>query len=223
MSRPLAAVTSAAAALCLSCSDGRSYEQAVGILIDVSGTYADERVNTVRVIKREVLPHIVPGDTLLVARIDSESYDHENVEALLTLDRRPSHANAQKLELARRLDAFALREFRAPNTDIQGAIMLASEYLNETGAGSRVLLIFSDLEEDLPAGDVRRLEPAELAGTRVVALNVKHLGHDQANPQAFRERLASWQKVLGAAGAAEWKTLMDPARLAPYLEEVRGG
>ena len=213
----------AAAALCLACSDGRSYEQAIGILIDVSGTYADERADTVRVIKREILPYLVPGDTLIVARIDSESYDRQNVEAMLTLDRRPSHANAQKLELARRLDAFAARDVRSPNTDIQGAIMLASEYLNETGAGSRVLVIFSDLEEDLRAGDVRRLDPAELVGTRVVAMNVKHLGQDQAKPDAFRERLASWQTRLEGAGAADWKTFMDSARLAPYLEEVRGG
>jgi hypothetical protein len=175
------------------------------------------------VIKREVLPQMVPGDTLLITRIDSESYDRENVEALLTLDRRPSHANAQKLELARRLDAFAARDLNSPYTDIQGAVLLAAEYLNETGAGSRVLLIFSDLEEDLPAGNVRRLGAEDLAGTRVVAMNVKRLGPDQANPELFRERLTGWQERVAAAGATEWKSFMDAARLAAYLEDVRGG
>jgi hypothetical protein len=126
------------AALALGCADGRRYDQAIGVLIDVSGTYADEKARTVDVIKRDILPQMVPGDTLLIVRIDSESYDKENVEALLTLDRRPSHANAQKLAVARRLDAFAADDAGSEHTDIPGAIMLASEYLNEVDAGSRV-------------------------------------------------------------------------------------
>jgi hypothetical protein len=203
------------------CSDGRRYDQAVGVLIDVSGTYADERQETVRVVKREILPQMVPGDTLLVASIDSESYDRENVLALLTLDRRPSHANAQKLEMARLLDAFATRPTRSAHTDIPGAIMLASEYLGETGAGSRVLLIFSDMQEDLPVGSRRQLDADELAGTRVVALNVKRLGRDQADPALFRGRLEGWGERVAAAGAAEWRTLLDPTKLPEYLEAAR--
>ena len=203
------------------CSDARRYDQAIGVLIDVSGTYADEREETVRVIKREILPNLIPGDTLLVARIDSESYDRANVEALLTLDRRPSHANAQKLEVARRLDAFAARPARSAHTDIPGAIMLASEYLGETGAGSRVLLVFSDMQEDLPAGATRRLAPDELAGTRVVAMNVKRLERDQADPSRFRQRLDAWGERVAAAGAAEWRTFMDPTKLPEYLAAAR--
>jgi len=203
------------------CSDERRYDQAIGVLIDVSGTYADERRETVRVVKREVLPHMLPGDTLLVTRIDSESYDREDVLALLTLDRRPSHANAQKLEMARLLDAFAADATRAAHTDIPGAIMLASEYLEETGAGSRVMLIFSDMQEDLPGAASRQLEADELAGTRVVAMNVKRLGSDQADPSVFRGRLEGWGERLAAAGAAEWRTLLDPTKLPAYLETAR--
>jgi hypothetical protein len=203
------------------CSDGRRYDQAIGVLIDVSGTYADERQETVRVVKREILPQMVPGDTLLIARIDSESYDRENILALLTLDRRPSHANAQKLEMARLLDAFAAQPMRSAHTDIPGAIMLASEYLDETGAGSRVLLIVSDMQEDLPSGARRQLDADELAGTRVVALNVKRLGRDQADPAVFRERLEGWGERVAAAGAADWRTLLDPTKLPEYLESAR--
>ena len=216
---PLAALA-AAAALC-GCSDARRYDQAIGVLIDVSGTYADQRAESVRVIKREVLPQMVPGDTLFVARIDSESYDRENVEALLTLDRRPSHANAQKLEVSHRLDEFVSRPLHSSHTDIPGAIMLASEYLGETAAGSRVLLIFSDMEEDLPAGDARRLGAQELSGTRVVAMNVKRLGSDQADPERYRARLDGWGQRLAAAGASEWRTFQDPAKLPEYLATAR--
>ena len=208
------------AAVC-GCSDARRYDQAIGVLIDVSGTYADQRAETVRVIKREVIPQMLPGDTLFVARIDSESYDRDNVEALLTLDRRPSHANAQKLEVARQLDAFAARPLGSAHTDIPGAIMLASEYLGETAAGSRVLLIFSDLQEDLPRGETRRLAEQELTGMRVVAMNVKRLGRDQADPAGFRTRIDGWGERLAAAGAAEWRTFLDPAKLPEYLDAAR--
>jgi hypothetical protein len=203
------------------CSDARRYDQAIGVLIDVSGTYADERRETVRVLKREILPHMVPGDTLLVTRIDSESYDREDVLALLTLDRRPSHANAQKLEIARLLDEFAADPTRSTHTDIPGAIMLASEYLDETGAGSRVMLIFSDMQEDLPGAARRTLAADELAGTRVVALNVKRLGRDQADPTLFRDRLEGWGERFAAAGAVEWRTFLDAGQLPEYLEAAR--
>jgi hypothetical protein len=210
-----------AGSLLAACGDGSRYEQAVGVLIDVSGTYADEREETVRVIKREILPHLVPGDTLLVVRIDGESYDRENVEALLTLDRRPSHANAQKLEVSQALDGFASRPMRAAHTDIPGAMLLASEYLKETGAGSQVLLLFSDMQEDLPPGAVRRLEAGDLAGTHVVAMNVKRLAHDQADPAGFRKRLDGWGERVAVAGAAGWRTFADPSKLPEYLETIR--
>ncbi|MDH3211117.1 MAG: hypothetical protein OEM05_01410 [Myxococcales bacterium] len=219
MKRTLAIL--ALAALALGCSDSRRYDQAIGVLIDVSGTYSDKRVETVNVIKREILPHMVPGDTLLVIRIDSESYDKENVEALLTLDRRPSHANAQKLAMARKLDGFARREQGSKHTDIPGAIMLASEYLAEVGSGSRVMLIFSDLQEDLPAGSKRALAKDELQGTHVAAMNVKRLNRDTSDPRVFRDRLAAWEGRVKSAGAIDWRTFMDATKLPDYLNEVR--
>jgi hypothetical protein len=208
-------------AVALGCSNSRRYDQAIGVLIDVSGTYTDERQETVNVIKREILPHMVPGDTLVVIRIDSESYDKENVEALLTLDRRPSYANAQKLALARKLDAFAKQEQGSQHTDIPGAIMLASEYLSEVGSGSQVMLIFSDMQEDLPPGSKRMLAKDELQGTHVAAMNVKRLTHDTADPRAFRERLATWEHRVRNAGAIDWRIFMDANKLPDYLAEIR--
>ncbi len=207
--------------LMLGCSDGRRYDQAIGVLIDVSGTYADHRVAAVNVVKREILPEMVPGDSLLVVRIDGESYDRDNVVALLTLDRRPSYANAQKLEMAKLLDAFASREMRSAHTDIPGAMMLASEYLQEIGAGTRVMLVFSDMQEDLPKGMKRHLSETELTGTHVAAMNVKRLHHDSVDPAVFRRRLAQWEQRVAAAGAADWQVFQDPSLLGDYLEEVR--
>jgi hypothetical protein len=209
------------AALLAGCSDGRRYDQAICALIDVSGTYADEKAEVVKILKRDVLPAMLPGDTLLVIRIDSGSYEKENIEALVTLDPRPSQANAQKLALARRLDAFAAEPGRSEHTDILGAMLLGSEYLGEIQAGSRVMLVFSDLEQDLPEGARRRIEAGEFDGIQVVAMNVKRLRGDNADPEAFRGRLASWQDQMLGGGASGWRAIMDATQLPVHLAQLR--
>lgn len=203
------------------CSDARSYSQAVAVLIDVSGTYADQTPEVARIVKREILPALVPGDTLAIVRIDSESYKKANVEALVTLDNRPSHANAEKLDLAKKLDAFAARGERSQYTDIPGAMMLAAEYLRETGAKSRAIVLFSDMQSDLPPGTKRHFSEHEFEGIRIVALNVKQLARDNANPDVLRSRLASWEQEVTHAGAGGFTTFLDAAKLGPFLAEIR--
>ncbi len=207
----------------LGCQSGKRYDQATTVLIDVSGTYADQKDEAVQIIKREILPAMIPGDSLAVIRIDSESYARENLEALLTLDRRPSHANAQKLALAQKLNRFAARSERSEHTDIPGAMMLASEYLKELGSGSRVILVFSDMQEELPPGTTRNLAEQELEETHVVAMNVKRLQRDSADPERYRARLAAWEQRVDAAGAAGWRTVVDARHLPEYLEQIRSG
>jgi hypothetical protein len=205
----------------LACGEARRFDQAIAVLIDVSGTYTDQRAEVVKILKRDVLPSLVPGDSLVVIRIDSQSYEKENVEAILTLDARPSRANAQKLELARKLDAFAARKVNSLYTDIPGAMMLGAEYLRELGSGSRVLLVFSDMQEDLPEGSVRHMSDVEFAGIRVVAMNVKRLRPDSFDPDRFRRRLAHWETRVQAASASEWRTFLDASKLISYLEGIR--
>ena len=191
------------------------------MLIDISGTYADEKAEVVKILKREVIPALVPGDTLLVARIDSRSYEKENLEALVQLDHRPSQANAQKLALAQKLEAFAKSKDRSEFTDIPGAMMLAAEYLHEVPSGSRVMLVFSDMREDLPKGAKRKLAETEFEGIEVVAMNVKRLAADNADPDRYRRRMVRWEKAVTDSGASGWRTFMDPSKLPGYLEEVR--
>ena len=210
-----------AAAALTACSDASHYSQAVAVLVDTSGTYADQEPDVARIVKREVLPELVPGDTLAIVRIDSESYEKADVIQLVTLDQRPSHAAAQKLALAKALDAFAARGERSQYTDIPGAMMLAAEYLHETGAKSRVILLFSDMQSELPPGAKRHFSEREFEGIRVAALNVKQLGPDNANPDVLRARLASWEKEVTRAGAGGFTTFLDPAKLGPFLAEIR--
>ena len=203
------------------CIDDRSYGQAICVLIDISGTYADQKAEVVKVVKREVLPHMVPGDTLIAILIDSESYQKDNVQAIATLDPRPSQANAQKLALAKQLDAFARADTRSTYTDIPGAMMLGAEYLQEADSASRVMLVFSDLQEDLPSGSRRNLREDEFAGIEVVAMNVKRLEADSADPEAYRQRLEAWRTRVERAGGSSWRTVLDESKLPGILAESR--
>jgi hypothetical protein len=204
--------------LLLSCSSSKNYAQAVAALVDVSGTYADQKAEVVNVIKRGILPKLQPGDSIFVIRIDSESYKKGNVEGGMTLDVRPSKANAQKLAFADQLDKFAARRDHAKFTDIRGAMMLGAEYLKETGAGQRTMVLFTDLEEELPKGVRRSLAPDEFAGMRILAMNVKKLGADNANPTAYRARLSSWQQQVKSHGAKEFAVVLEPEKLDDMLE-----
>jgi len=221
VAKPLSLTCALLALAASGCSDARSWSQAVAVLIDVSGTYADQTPEVARIVKREVLPGLVPGDTIAIVRIDSESYQKRNVEALVTLDPRPSHANAQKLALARQLDAFAARGERSQYTDIPGAMMLAAEYLRETGAKSQAIVLFSDMESDLPPGAKRHFAEHEFDGIRVIALNVKQLERDNQDPDKLRSRLASWEEEVTHAGAGGFSTFLDAAKLGPFLAEIR--
>jgi hypothetical protein len=212
-----------AAALCLlagaGCSDERSHARATCVLVDVSGTYDDQRPEVARIVRTGVLPKVRPGDTLLLVRIDGDSYGKENVEATVTFDSQPSRANAQKLALADRLNRFATAKKRARFTDISGGLLLAAEYLRETRAGRKTILIFSDLKEELPPGAKRALGPHELEGIDVVAMNVKRLQEDKLDPAAYRRRLATWGTRLSQSGAASWKVVLDPEELVQQLAE----
>ena len=83
------------------------------------------------------------------------------------------------------------------------------------------MLVFSDMQEDLAPGTRRTLGDDEFAGVYVAAMNVKRLGADNADPMAFRGRLAAWEKRVLDAGGKGWRTFMDPSKLAEYLSEAR--
>jgi hypothetical protein len=199
--------------LAAACSDGHSHARATCVLVDVSGTYADQRAEVGRIVKSGLLPKVRPGDTFILMRIDDGSYGADNVEAKITFDSQPSRANAQKLTLAAKLEQFSGSRGRARYTDISGGLLLAAEYLRETRAGRKTIVIFSDMREELPPGARRTLGAKELEGIEVVAMNVKRLDADQLDPAAYRKRLTRWGTRLAASGAASWKVVLDPQEL----------
>jgi len=81
--------------------------------------------------------------------------------------------------------------------------------------------VFSDMQTDLPPGTTRTLAAGELEGTHVAAVSVKRLAADTVDPQAYRTRLASWERMVKRAGARGWRAILDPTRITPYLSEIR--
>lgn len=189
---------------------------AVTFLLDTSGTYAKE-LNKADAIINYLLGSLNEGDSLAIMRIDSASFNEKKIIQQTTFDSRPSVANQQKRAFRREMDKFMKEMEPAPHTDIKGAMLQAAQYLNETGAGNRYILIFSDLETDLPAG-YKRDFVLPLEGTRVVALNVTKLRSDNINPQEYLDRLERWKKTVTSAGG-EWEVMNNLDRLDALLDE----
>ena len=120
--------------------------------------------------------------------------------------------NEQKRAFKTTLDRFVAATKRGSrHTDITGGVLQASEYLTETGAGEKYILIFSDLEEDLQKGHVRDF-PLSLPGIHVVALNVTKLRSDNIDPRDYLKRLDLWQDRVVEAGG-DWAVINDLERI----------
>ncbi len=203
------------------CSDSKQYETSYCALIDISGTYASEKSSVVNTVKAGIVPQMIPGDNLFFVKIDSNSYSEENLVTKLTLDYRPTKANSQKLAVAQKLDEFGRGKARSSLTDISGALMLCSDYLKATGTGTKVMFVFSDMNEELPEGVVRRFAEDEFDGIDIVAMNIIKLNKDSANPEVYRKRLEKWNERTTASGARSWSTLIDATKIPEYIVQLK--
>jgi hypothetical protein len=102
-------------------------------------------------------------------------------------------------------------------TDITGGLIQGAMFLNETGAGRKTILIFSDMQEELDKQAVRDF-PIDLKGIRVVAVNVVKLKTDNVDPRRYMGRLEDWQKRVVTAGAREWRVINDIEHLDAILK-----
>jgi len=193
------------------CGDSRSHAQAVYVLIDTSGTYSQE-AGRAQVIVNYLLGTLQPGDSLAVARVESRSFTEKDIIAKATFDARPTQANAQKRAFREKTDAFLKNVKGSRYTDITGGLLQGAEFLNETGAGTKTIVVFSDMQEEIDKITVRDI-PMNLKRIRVVAVNVVKLKTDNIDPRRYFGRLEAWQKRVVAAGASEWRVINDLERL----------
>jgi len=213
--RQFLAALPAAALGAAGCVDSRSHTHAVYMLVDTSGTYAQE-AGKAQVIISYLLGSLQSGDSLAVARVQSRSFSEKDIVAKATFDSRPSQENAQKRAFRERIE----NSFRAVSgsryTDITGGLIQGAEFLNETGAGSKTIIVFSDMQEELDKVTQRDF-PISLKGIRVIAVNVVKLKTDNVDPRKYMGRLEAWQKRVETAGAREWRVINNLDRLDAIL------
>lgn len=186
----------------------------VYLLLDTSGTYADE-IDKARQIIYYTLSKLDPGDSFAIARIDTGSFSEKDIVAKVTFDGRPSTANGQKRQFQEEVNQFVKDVKPSRFTDISGGLLQAIEYLNEKQPGRKVILIFSDLKEDLPEGYVRDFA-ISFDNVDVVALNVTKLRSDNVDPREYLDRLTMWQERV-ENGGGEWRVINDLDRLEKIL------
>jgi hypothetical protein len=197
------------------CGDSKSHNHAVYMLVDTSGTYAQE-AGRAQIIINYLLGSLQPGDSLAVARVKSRSFSEKDIIAKATFDRRPSQANAQKRAFRDAIDNAFKSVPGSMHTDITGGLIQGAEYLTETGAGNRTIIVFSDMQEELDKVTVRNF-PISLKNIRVIAVNVVKLKTDNVDPRRYLGRLEDWRKRVQAAGASEWRVINDLEHLDVIL------
>ncbi|MFQ5581943.1 MAG: VWA domain-containing protein [Mariprofundaceae bacterium] len=204
------------AATLSACSDPGPQNRGVYMLLDTSGTYTQELIKAQHIINF-TLAKLDPTDSFAVASIDTGSFSEKDIVAKVSFDDRPSRANQQKRQFRERVDGFVKKVKPSPYTDITGGLLQAVEFLNETGAGKKTILIFSDLKEELRKGYVRDI-PLQLDGFDVVALNVTKLRSDNVDPREYMDRLEFWQGRV-ESGHGSWRVVNDLERLEPILAD----
>lgn len=198
-----------------SCSDPSSRNKAVFMLLDTSGTYTQE-IDKAQAIINYLLGTLNSGDSLAVARIDSGSFSEKDIVAKVTFDNRPSTTNEQKRSFQRTVNKFVSTVKSSSHTDITGGMIQAIEFLNETGAGKKHILVFSDLKEDLVKGHVRDF-PISFMGIKVTALNVTKLRTDNIDPREYLDRVEQWKGRV-TEGGGQWHVINDLERIDAIVE-----
>jgi hypothetical protein len=211
----LASIPALLALAAAGCADQRSHSHAVYMLVDTSGTYAQE-AGKAQLIINYLLGSLQPGDSLAVARVRSRSFSEKDIVAKATFDSRPSQENAQKRAFRERIDNTFRAISGSSHTDITGGLMQGAEFLNETGAGNKTIIVFSDMQEELDKVTQRDF-PINLKGIRVIAVNVVKLKTDNVDPRLYVGRIEAWQKRVVKAGATEWRVINNLDRLDAIL------
>lgn len=193
------------------CTSGNPNSKSVVLLLDTSGTYTTELGNAQRIVNY-LLGTLEAGDSFAVARINSQSFTEKNIVVRATFDSRPSTANAQKRTVLDTMQKFIDETDKgSAHTDITGGLLQALEYVREVNTAKKVVLLFTDLQEDLEKRQIREF-PIDFKGVRVIAVNVTKLGSDNIDPRDFQERQDYWRQRV-ESGGGQWQVINDLERL----------
>jgi len=184
--------------LLASCSGSGDTSRTVYMLVDTSGTYVKEIHRANKIIKALVV-RLQPGDTFILARIDSDSFSEKKIIINVKLDERSSRANKQRLELIKKVNQFVKKVKPSRYTDITGGVLQALEYLKRSKSEQKSIIIFSDLQEDLRKNQKRNV-PMNFSHIKVVSVNVTKLKSDNRDPTKYFKRIEKWEKQVKKDG-----------------------
>ncbi|HKH68707.1 MAG TPA: vWA domain-containing protein, partial [Reyranella sp.] len=133
------------------CEERSATASAVYALLDVSGSYFRELDKAVRAL-RVMMGFMHAYDSFAVAEIGACSFTDEAVILRFTAPDRPSERQRLVAANAQRLAGYAAKAKATSFTDIRGALTQAAQQMAARPAATRAIVLFSDLDEDLPAG-----------------------------------------------------------------------
>ena len=214
----LRAGAAAVAVTLAACEERRDDAASIYALLDVSGSYFRELDKAVRAL-RVMMGFMHAYDSFAVAEIGACSFTDEAVILRFTAPDRPSERQRLVAANAQRLAGYAAKAKATNFTDIRGALTQAAQQLTARPAATRAIVLFSDLDEDLPAGCRREAAlPSSLKGLDVIATNVVRLPEDNRDPQRYTRRIDGWRKLVEAADA-RWRVIPDPADVVALLKD----
>lgn len=214
----LATATAGPALALAACEERSATASAVYGLLDVSKSYfreVDKALRTLRVTMGFMRAH----DSFAVAEIGACSFTDDAVLLSFTAPDRPTERQRLVAAFGQKLADYGGRIKPANFTDIRGALLQAAQTLAARQAATRTIVLFSDLEEELPPNCRRDVAlPATLRGMDVIATNVTRLPEDNRDPARYVRRLDAWRHLVEAAGA-RWKVAPDPTEVTALFRD----
>lgn len=214
----LATATTGSALAVGACEERSATASAVYGLLDVSKSYFREVDRALRTL-RATMGFMRAHDSFAVAEIGACSFTDDAVLLSFTAPDRPTERQRLLAAYGQKLAEYGGRLKPAGNTDIRGALLQAAQYLAARQAAARTIVLFSDLEEDLPPHCRREPTlPTILRGMEVIATNVTRLPEDNREPARYARRLDGWRKLVEAAGA-RWKVAPDATEVTSLFRD----
>jgi len=191
--------------------------QSICVMIDTSGTYKDQISEILQQVKLGILPYINGGDHLVLMKIDSSSYEWDNVIAAIDVPKSRGEAAHSKRVFSAELDRVEFESARY--TDISGALLYCNEYMTNINNPMKKMLIYSDMQEELPRNMSRGFRKDEFSRVEFVVVNSKRLIGDQKDPERYRKRMDGWRKKLMQHGASGFQVFIGSGRVRSFLEK----
>lgn len=211
----LAALLASTAALA-ACNLVTSTNRAVFFLFDASGTYAKSAPAAAKAASY-LVSELQPGDWIGASQISSCSFSEKEILLQQQIPETPSRAAEVKRELFGKLKTYSEQVKPTKFTDIHGALAQAAFELRQRPENERVIVVFSDMIEDLAKNCDTSDVKLDLSGISVVASNV--IKSNPADPEKYFKMLQDWEALITQAGG-KWSMASSPDQL-PHLIAAR--